>query len=344
MMTGVGAVIFGAGTAAFVALGVAVAAMGVALRIASLGIKPFAESLKLIGEIDGNNLVTIGAGLAAIGAGMLVFSAGMLAGTGAGILSGIASFFGAKSPLDKIKEFVPIAEKIALIGEAIKNFGEGIRELSKSTSEFNADAFSQIKDSISGFSIPREMSISNSIEQEKLRLKLNSYGLSSEQAESLMKTTQKAPDAARAAARSIEMASAYAVTPVGHHAVPVARPNQGGEVGDVQPVHLRDISDSILRDRAGSSGTGKVQSDELSRIEDASFRQVEELEQIRQGISELVGLMKPKGSGIIGGSGESGPGNTRDPRRPLHAAKFGKMKYGKVGGNANRSLVNNGES
>ncbi|NBT57201.1 hypothetical protein EBT16_00295, partial [bacterium] len=132
--------------------------------------------------------------------------------------------------------------------------------------------------------------------------------------------------------------------PVGHHAVPVARPNQGGEVGDVQPVHLRDISDSILRDRAGSSGTGKVQSDELSRIEDASFRQVEELEQIRQGISELVGLMKPKGSGIIGGSGESGPGNTRDPRRPLHAAKFGKMKYGKVGGNANRSLVNNGES
>jgi hypothetical protein len=150
--------------------------------------------------------------------------------------------------------------------------------------------------------------------------------------------------AASSASYSMERASASAATPVGHHAVPFARPNQGGEVGDVQPVHLRDISDSILRDRAGSSGTGKVQSDELSRIEEASFRQVEELEQIKQGITEMVSLLKPKGSGMVGGSGETGSGNTRDPRRPLHAAKFGKMKYGKVGGNANRSLVNNGES
>jgi len=27
----------------------------------------------------------------------------------------------------------------------------------------------------------------------------------------------------------------------------------------------------------------------------------------------------------------------------MHAAVFGKMKYGKVGGNANRTLINNGE-
>lgn len=149
--------------------------------------------------------------------------------------------------------------------------------------------------------------------------------------------------AASSASYSMERASAAAATPVGHHAVPVARPNQGGEVGDVQPVHLRDISESILRDRAGTSGTGRVQSDELSRIEEASFRQVEELEQIKEGISEMVALLKPKGSGAVGGSGEMGPGRTKDPRRPLHAAQFGKMKYGKAGGNANRTLVNNGE-
>lgn len=162
-----------------------------------------------------------------------------------------------------------------------------------------------------------------------------------------MERTYGSDAAARATAgvpSSVERASASVSTPVGHHAVPVARPNEEADVGSVQPVHLRDITGSILRDKAGTSGTGRVQSDELSRIEEASFRQVDELEQIRQGISEMVALLKPKGSGVVGGAEEAGSGNTKDPRRPLHAARFGKMKYGKVGGNANRSLVNNGES
>lgn len=143
---------------------------------------------------------------------------------------------------------------------------------------------------------------------------------------------------------TVDRASATASTPVGHHAVPVLTPNENQDVGAVQPVHLRDITGSILRDKAGSSGTGKIQSDELARIEEASYKQVTELEQIRQGINEMVGLLKPKGSGVVGGTGDSERAGTKDPRRPLHAARFGKMKYGKVGGNANRSLVNNGES
>ena len=109
----------------------------------------------------------------------------------------------------------------------------------------------------------------------------------------------------------------------------------------VEPVHLRDITGSILRDRAGSSGS-KLQSDELTRMEETAYKQVEELEQIRQGINELVSLMRPKGS-PVGSAGEAQPGNTKDPRRPLHAVRFGKMKYGTVGGLANRSFVNNGE-
>lgn len=149
---------------------------------------------------------------------------------------------------------------------------------------------------------------------------------------------------ANRASYSMERASAAVSTPVGQHAIPTARPNQDEDIGSVQPVHLRDITGSILRDKAGTSGTGRIQSDELSRIEEASFRQVDELEQIRQGISEMVALLRPKGSGVVGGAGDQDQASTRDPRRPLHAARFGKMKYGKVGGNANRSLVNNGES
>jgi hypothetical protein len=118
-------------------------------------------------------------------------------------------------------------------------------------------------------------------------------------------------------------------------------PDDGG-VADVEPVHLRDIGSTILRDRAGSGGN-KLQSDELSRIEEISYRQIGELEQIRQGIQELVSLMKPKGSSVAASSSDMEAGSTRDPRRPMHAARFGKMKFGKVGGQANRSYVNNGE-
>jgi len=153
----------------------------------------------------------------------------------------------------------------------------------------------------------------------------------------------QAGTAANNASASMEKASVAVATPVGQHAVPIAKPSEGADVGSVQPVHMKDITGSILRDKAGTSGRGKIQSDELSKIEEASLRQVDELEQIKQGISEMVALLKPKGTGVVGGTGDMGPGRTKDPRRPLHAAQFGKMKYGKAGGNANRSLINNGE-
>jgi hypothetical protein len=153
--------------------------------------------------------------------------------------------------------------------------------------------------------------------------------------------TDKMDELMKATSASVEKTSALMSTAVGQHAIPVLKP-EAESVNDVQPIHLRDITDSILRERAGSGGS-KLQSDELSRMEEASYRQVEELEQIREGIREMVSLLKPRGSSTIG-DGAGTAGRTRDPKRPLHAANFGKMKYGKVGGNANRSLVNNGES
>lgn len=134
-------------------------------------------------------------------------------------------------------------------------------------------------------------------------------------------------------------------TPVGHHAVPALKEDEVSTgVGAVQPVHLRDITESILRDKTSAqAGTNKLQSDELARIEQASDQQVTELEQIKEGIREMVSLLKPKGNSIAGDSDGIEGARTRDPRRPLHAAQFGKMKYGKPGGNANRALINNGE-
>ena len=62
-------------------------------------------------------------------------------------------------------------------------------------------------------------------------------------------------EAAAATAEAIETASSYHETPVGEHAVPLMREDEG--VSDVQPVHLRDISESILKDKAGTESDRK---------------------------------------------------------------------------------------
>lgn len=150
------------------------------------------------------------------------------------------------------------------------------------------------------------------------------------------KSEKLAEDTSNKLKNTTEIAS----TPVGQHAVPTLKPDEN--VSAVQPIHLNSISDSILKDKAGSQGnTSKIQSDELSRIEEVSNKQVDELQLIREGIQSMVELLKPKEN--IAGSQSQKEGSTRDPRRPMHAAIFGKMKYGKAGGNANRTLINNGE-
>jgi hypothetical protein len=141
-------------------------------------------------------------------------------------------------------------------------------------------------------------------------------------------------------------ASAIAASvPVGQHAIPIARTSeQEDTVNGVQPVHLRDISDTILRDRAGTqAGTNKLQSDELTRMEEVANKQVEELTQIKEGIQQVVQLLTPKGTSIAGQSPEQMEGRTKDPRRPLHAVAMGKMKYKGPGTTANRETINTGE-
>ena len=128
-------------------------AIGVAAAVVGWGVGVFAKSLKVMSEIDGANLMLVGAGLAAIGLSMGIFAFGMLAGTASGVISGIASLFGVKSPLDKVKEFVPMADKIAMIGEGIKNFGTGILTINRGVSEFNKDAFSTLKTSMQEFAV-----------------------------------------------------------------------------------------------------------------------------------------------------------------------------------------------
>lgn len=127
------------------------AGAGIALWAIGKGLGVFAEGLDAMSKIDGDNLISVGLGLAAIGAGMLVFSAGLLVGTASGVISGIASLFGVKSPLERVKEFVPIADKISLIGTGIKDFGDGVLAISKGIKDFNGDALTSLKDKLLEF-------------------------------------------------------------------------------------------------------------------------------------------------------------------------------------------------
>lgn len=125
--------LLGAGTAA-------------ALALIGLSLKPFAEGLQELDKVSGDNFLKIGAGLAAIGVGLVAFVAGNTVGQLAGISSSILSFFGAKSPMERIKEFVPMADKIGILGTGIKNFGEGIAAINSNIATLDAKKFAEFKD------------------------------------------------------------------------------------------------------------------------------------------------------------------------------------------------------
>lgn len=142
--------------------------------------------------------------------------------------------------------------------------------------------------------------------------------------------------AASTTAAAIDSASAYHATPVGQHAIPVMREEEES-VSQVQPVHLRDIAESILKDKvSGDAGTGKLQSDELARMEEIANRQYAEMQQIREGIQEMVSLLKPSGDIVGGGVGESP--KTKFAREHVRPTVYGQMIDGKPGGGANRSV------
>ena len=151
MMSGVGALMFGAGLVALAALGVTAAGMGLALGIASVGMKPFAESLKMLGEVSGSNLMMVGLGLGAIALGMTAFAAAAIVAAGGGIVSGLLGLVGSKGPLERIMQMAPMADKIEKLGNGIKNFGTGLIDINAGLKGFDKDALGNFKDQLLEF-------------------------------------------------------------------------------------------------------------------------------------------------------------------------------------------------
>jgi hypothetical protein len=143
-------------------------------------------------------------------------------------------------------------------------------------------------------------------------------------------------EAAISASAAMETASVQQATPVGQHAIPAMR-EEGEGVGNVQPVHLRDIAESILRDKVGSeAGNGKLQSDELVGIEEVNNKQYEEMRQIREGIETMIDLLKPSASTV---GSEQGPGSrTTAVRRNVTPTVYGQLRNGQPGSGANKAV------
>jgi hypothetical protein len=255
-------------------------------------------------------------GIAALGVAMAAFAAGKF-------VASWIDFFSGDGLMNKILLLGSMGENLMMAGMGVEKLGKSFKNFAANKSGGWAEWFAGSDGVIEGF---KELSKIGTPEFISTAESVHKMGDGMDKIQNI---------------HSVPMIHAMpgdattATTPVG------AGPMSSSATADVEPVHLRDITGTILRDRAGASGN-RLQSDELSRMEEASNRQVSELEQIRQGIQELVSLMRPSG-GVVGGSGEMGAGSNKDPRRPMHAARFGKMKFGVPGGLANRSVVNTGE-
>ena len=158
--------VIAAGALAIGLLGVALGVFGAGAWVAAQAADVFANAIEKVGNIDGVNLIAVGAGLAAIGAGAVIFAAGMVAATATSLVTGLMSLFGAKSPIDRILALVPVADKISLVGQGMMNFGSGIGLINENLKALDLDALEKFKNvlvemsdidipSLDGLSIPQ---------------------------------------------------------------------------------------------------------------------------------------------------------------------------------------------
>ena len=297
-------------------------AFGTAIKSAFEGagsmLKAVGESIGMIlKEVTISKALALGVaavGIASLGVAMAAFAAG-------GFIASWIDYFSGDGVFNKIMQFAEMSSELLVAANAVTILSEAMGKFAANKGGGWWDWMTGSDGVIEGFKKLTE------IGTPEFHATADSMGRMAEGLEK-MQSINSVPTSMSV---SSDSTTATAVGPSGDSGV-----------AQVEPVHLRDISGTILRDRAGTGGN-KLQSDELSRIEEVSYRQVDELEQIKAGIYELVSLMKPKGSSVGGYTDEMALASTKDPRRPMHAIRLGKMKYGKVGGQANRSFMNNGE-
>lgn len=122
----------------------------------------FAEGLSSFEDVDGENLGAVGDGVLALGAGLAVFGAGgALAGVGAvigGLTEKFGSFFGVKSPIEKMKEFASLGPDLAIAGESLAVFNKNLAAFLEMDSDKIKNMATNLKNLASTFKELKEAS------------------------------------------------------------------------------------------------------------------------------------------------------------------------------------------
>jgi len=123
----VGATIF-SGSIAIIGAGIAAASwlMGKALPT-------LAEGMKSLETLDGEKLKSVGVGMAAVGGGLLAFgttsAVGGITNAFGSLVDGIAGLFGAKSPIEKLREFAVVGNDLGKAAEGFSAFKLAITDM-----------------------------------------------------------------------------------------------------------------------------------------------------------------------------------------------------------------------
>jgi hypothetical protein len=119
------------GAAAIGLLGGSLWIVGEAMQAVGKGFDEMTVGLEKLGQLDGNNLMMVGAGLAAIGAGMAVFGAGAAA---AGIGNLVGGFLNLVTPgKSPVEQIMMMGER----GQDIKAAGDGVMSLATGLGKFS---------------------------------------------------------------------------------------------------------------------------------------------------------------------------------------------------------------
>ena len=136
LMSGVGALIFGAGVLGITAMGVAVGVLGVGLKAVGSGMDRFVDGLKKLGDIDGSNLLKVAAGLVALAPAMALFSAGnAVAGMGNLVTGFLSAISGQKSPVEQLVDIGKAGDGISKAGSGMQQLGSAMKAFSGIKSE-----------------------------------------------------------------------------------------------------------------------------------------------------------------------------------------------------------------
>ena len=120
-----------------VGFGASIAVIGAGIAAASWimgkALPTLADGLLKFNDLNGKNLGEVGIGMIQMGAGLAVFGAGgaiaSVGGVVGGLAEGFGSFFGVKSPIEKMKEFAALGPGLGVAGQGLLAFNTGLSNL-----------------------------------------------------------------------------------------------------------------------------------------------------------------------------------------------------------------------